>query len=452
MIYFGANDGMLHAACATVAGACQTPGQELWAYLPRTEIPLLRYNQQLFEGSVRVVELFADWYGNGAPSFKTVLTFMTGTGTTALGPAVSAAQAPAVYTIDVTDPASPRVLWEYTVPNLGSMRAHELGIGLTLAMGNVTTAGGALHPEVYAETTNGNTLGSAGAGVTLMALDGVTGAELWGAPFGFDYINGIHGDGTGSGSAMIPPVPSPASPVARSGSTSSSTTPSTTSCSPTSTATCGNSIRSTAPTTTAAANRCSRRASTATRSVRRRVSTRSRGTSTPRSAPAATPTSSIPARHALASANAGQFAFAVDLDAGSGGLSELSASTTFGLPDVVVLNTFGAGVKVFAQITIVGSQLFVTADSGDVNSQGYGAGANEGQLATVNMNTTGTVASSTIVSIAGGASAVGASATQVISSTANKIEVIGAPTSTNGSPIDGDSSLKPTRLLFLRTE
>ncbi|HYU16861.1 MAG TPA: hypothetical protein VEL05_12335, partial [Candidatus Acidoferrum sp.] len=45
MIYVGALDGMLHAICAQVQGPCAALGQELWAFIPRTQLGALRLNE-----------------------------------------------------------------------------------------------------------------------------------------------------------------------------------------------------------------------------------------------------------------------------------------------------------------------------------------------------------------------------------------------------------------------
>ena len=85
MAYFGATDGMLHAVCVSVGGNCDVIGRELWAYLPRTELGLVRYNKARIDGSPRVMDVFGDFTGTGAAKrWRTVLVFQTGTGDTTL--------------------------------------------------------------------------------------------------------------------------------------------------------------------------------------------------------------------------------------------------------------------------------------------------------------------------------------------------------------------------------
>ncbi|TMQ15601.1 MAG: hypothetical protein E6J90_25230 [Deltaproteobacteria bacterium] len=179
--YFGAADGMLHAVCASTgsssAGSASTPcprlGTELWAFLPRVQLPLIRTNTARVDGSPRVVDVFGDFTGNpatGARSWHTILTFQTGF-------AVNAS--PAAYAIDVTDPASPVVLWEYTPPRTPG--ALDFGAGLTVTAGP-TLINAQLGNLAILQTANG---GTGGAGVVATALSQETGAKIW--QFGYAY-------------------------------------------------------------------------------------------------------------------------------------------------------------------------------------------------------------------------------------------------------------------------
>ena len=100
-VYVGANDGLLHAFDGT-------NGIQRWAYLPRilqSEVWRLvdpAYAHRYFvDGQLTV----ADAYWGG--SWKTVLVAAMGAG------------AKAIVAINVTDPSSPQVLWEFTHPDLG---------------------------------------------------------------------------------------------------------------------------------------------------------------------------------------------------------------------------------------------------------------------------------------------------------------------------------------------
>ncbi len=168
MIYVGALDGMLHAICAEDKGACDQIGRELWAYIPKTQLGRLAQNTGRIDGSPKVADFYIDTTGGSAPSWHTILTFQTGSGSV-LGQATS----PAVITMDVSDPANPQVLWERVVPQ--TRVDVNLGTGLGVAMGPVRIAG-VPRALVFAETNNG---GTGSAGIYLAAYDLKDGAVVW---------------------------------------------------------------------------------------------------------------------------------------------------------------------------------------------------------------------------------------------------------------------------------
>jgi hypothetical protein len=182
MVYFGATDGMLHAVCASSGGTtasssniCPSLGTELWAFLPRVQLPLIRTNNERIDGSPRVNDVFGDFTNNpatGAKSWHTILTFQTGfaVGSTA-----------ATYALDITDPANPTLLWEVATPT--SPGSIALGTGLTVAVGPAMIAGQRTNLAVV-ETKNG---GTGGAGVVVTALQQETGSTLWASSFGYLY-------------------------------------------------------------------------------------------------------------------------------------------------------------------------------------------------------------------------------------------------------------------------
>lgn len=168
MIYVGATDGMLHALCGEVKGACTMVGRELWAYIPRTELGLLRFNTQVIDGSPKVADVFFDHDGDGRRSWRTVLTFQSGTGTSSV-----ATIAPSVTALDITSPDDPTILWERTTP--ATRGTIEQGVGLNLAMGPVRLSGQTRN-LTFAQTNNG---GTGSAGFWLGAIDTENGAIVW---------------------------------------------------------------------------------------------------------------------------------------------------------------------------------------------------------------------------------------------------------------------------------
>ncbi|MFK4703858.1 type IV pilus assembly protein PilY1 [Roseateles asaccharophilus] len=103
MVYVGANDGMLHAFNADT-------GEEVWAYVPTAVLPNLykladkdyAIKHQYFVDAtplVQDVKVGTEW--------RTILVGGLGAG------------GRAYYALDITDPAAPKAMWEFTNDNLG---------------------------------------------------------------------------------------------------------------------------------------------------------------------------------------------------------------------------------------------------------------------------------------------------------------------------------------------
>jgi hypothetical protein len=166
--YVGGLDGMLHAICIDIVGACRTRGQELWAFVPRVLLGRLRISDGRFDGSPKVADVFGDFSGGGRRTWRTILTFQIGSGQPGLAGFV-----PGVYALDVTDPAAPTILWEVVPPS--TRGANELGVGAGLAMAPVRTTTG-FHNYTFVVTNNG---GTGGSGVHVEAIATETGAVGW---------------------------------------------------------------------------------------------------------------------------------------------------------------------------------------------------------------------------------------------------------------------------------
>ncbi|MEJ7601741.1 MAG: hypothetical protein WKG01_27825 [Kofleriaceae bacterium] len=116
-----------------------------------------------------MMDLFGDFSvsSTGTRSFRTILTFQTGFS--------SEVAKPAAYAFDVTDPASPVLLWERTTPSAPGV--YDLGAGLRTMVGrSIVGTSGTLSNVVVLQTNNG---GSGTAGVVATALQVETGARLW---------------------------------------------------------------------------------------------------------------------------------------------------------------------------------------------------------------------------------------------------------------------------------
>ncbi len=106
VVYVAANDGMLHAFSAAAADG----GSELWAYVPNAVMPKLykladagyaSRHQYLVDGAPVMGDIKV------GDNWKTILVGGLGGG------------GRSYYALDITDPADPKPLWEFTDANLG---------------------------------------------------------------------------------------------------------------------------------------------------------------------------------------------------------------------------------------------------------------------------------------------------------------------------------------------
>ncbi|HEX5311426.1 pilus assembly protein [Aquabacterium sp.] len=106
MVYVAANDGMLHAFVATGDNG----GTEAWAYIPTAVMSNL---YKLADSSYGTKH---QYYVDGAPIIGDVK--INGAWRTILVGGLNKGGS-AYYALDITDPASPSLLWEFTDANLG---------------------------------------------------------------------------------------------------------------------------------------------------------------------------------------------------------------------------------------------------------------------------------------------------------------------------------------------
>ncbi|MDB5772916.1 MAG: pilY1 [Burkholderia sp.] len=118
MVYVAANDGMLHAFDATIDQT--TSGREKWAYIPPMVMPNLHKLADMNYANNH------QYFVDGAPTIGDVCPSMPGAVCTAsqwktilVGGLNGGGKG--YYAMDVTDPASPKALWNYTVANDADM-------------------------------------------------------------------------------------------------------------------------------------------------------------------------------------------------------------------------------------------------------------------------------------------------------------------------------------------
>lgn len=427
--YFGATDGMIHAVCASTGGTtesgsniCPSVGTELWAFMPRVQLPLVRVNKTRVDGSVRVVDAFGDFNSpaTGTRSFRTILTFQTGYADTTYG-----AEA-AVYALDVTDPADPVVLWEYTKPS--SPGSTELGVGLALSVGP-TLVDGKPTNLVVAQTSNG---GTGGSGVVATALSLETGTRAW--QFGHVYpspARGVSADG-------VPPtsgIPGGAVGVdlTRLGYTTDIVMGDL----------YGNLWRLDAATGTSR---------TGTGVPLFRFSTNKH------------PIGVVPAiygdgsgaqyavfttggyAHPVSTAWSAGTQKLISIDVQAAGPYPIAETSTAKL---AVVEDLGSGERGFAQVLVIGTELFVTTDNTDINSSSFGTGGDTGHVLNYDL----AEATSSTVVVRGGAGSLAHDGTTLFSSSSDHQQQLSSNAqSTTGTSVDSQLVAKLGRMLWLRTQ
>ncbi|MEY2690237.1 MAG: hypothetical protein RL375_4437 [Pseudomonadota bacterium] len=156
VVYVGSNDGMLHAF-KVAEGADATAGDELWAFVPTTVIPdLWRLADSDYDNNHRY---YVDATANVGDVFdgtnwRTILVSGMGAG------------GRSYFALDITNPTSPSLLWEFTDTNLG------------MSFGNPVITKNKNHTWVVAFSSGYNNV-SPGDGVgRLYIRNAVTGAEV----------------------------------------------------------------------------------------------------------------------------------------------------------------------------------------------------------------------------------------------------------------------------------
>ncbi|HEY7957908.1 MAG TPA: hypothetical protein VII38_21545 [Polyangia bacterium] len=184
--YVGALDGMLHAILVSGTVSGKSPGDELWAFIPPSQLQKVVGQSAGVDGSPQVGDAFVDT-GSGTRSWHTLLAIPDGSyggGT--------------LDVLDITDPTNPKFLWEASDSVTVNGKTFVLGRAQGAAMAPIMTSGGV--GFAYFVATD-NTNGSAGNAFNLYALDAASGAVLW--RFNHIYANdALHNDVPGMVAAL----------------------------------------------------------------------------------------------------------------------------------------------------------------------------------------------------------------------------------------------------------
>ncbi len=130
MVYVGANDGMLHAFYAadgimssttghtvSTGGVTVTGGQEAWAFIPTAVIPNLYH---LADKSYSSQHQF---YADGSPVTADICVSNCTTAASAVWKTILVGGlnggGSSYYALDITNPAQPKALWQFTDANMG---------------------------------------------------------------------------------------------------------------------------------------------------------------------------------------------------------------------------------------------------------------------------------------------------------------------------------------------
>ncbi len=411
MIYVGASDGMIHAICGDDVSPCDTPGRELWAFMPRNQLAAVKTNTTRIDGSVRVQDMYGDFDGNGK-SYRTIMVFQS---------APSESGVNAVYALDVTFPNDPKVLWEHTTS----------GNGLSVTMGKISS--GKL--AAFVATNTGTTT----AGIEVRAIDLETGTLIptWTAPFTYTYpaARTVSRDVPASG------IPGGAVAVDLNNSGIVSDVVFTT--------LYGQIFRINALDGTNPNG--SNPVFQFTQDLKPFGATPALFASGRVYAIAASGgyldydtdteplwTSSSTMQQAIA--------VAIDADATTGPLTELTTPNANGLKFSYDLT---AGQIGYSQAQVIGDQIFLTTDSTDVNATTYGTGGSTGKLHRIDL----AGGNATVVAIMGGAASVGRSGTTTYAASGDGAQTtsLSAASSEPTEGVNTGAQSKVTRRLWLRT-
>jgi type IV pilus assembly protein PilY1 len=168
-VYVGANDGFLHAFDGNT-------GAEAWAYVPRFLMP----NMPILAD--RTYSATHTYFVEGSPEVNDVFDSVSGTWKTILVGGASGGGR-GYYALDVTDPTSPKALWEWCADaNQCDPTTADVDIGLTY--GNPIFGKRAIDGRwvvIFTSGLNNNVTigGSTGSGQgAFWVVDAITGAKL----------------------------------------------------------------------------------------------------------------------------------------------------------------------------------------------------------------------------------------------------------------------------------
>ena len=187
VVYVGGNDGMLHA----FSGARADMGAELWAFVPTVVMPKMGRQANTYYGN------YHQYYVDGSPIYGDI---KTGGNWKSIVVGGFNAGGKGYYALDVTNPTSPTLLWEFTMGVLSNAAtdSKDPDLGLTYGDPIITKRADGTWVVVFASGYNNTGNGylyvlNANTGVQLAKIPtyttGTTPAGTLGTPSGLAKIN-----------------------------------------------------------------------------------------------------------------------------------------------------------------------------------------------------------------------------------------------------------------------
>jgi hypothetical protein len=167
--YVGALDGMLHgiliSGSATVNGNSLTAGDEVFAFIPPSQLANTVAQSGGVDGSPSVGDAFVDTGDGKGRTWHTLMAVPDGhfSGGT-------------IDVLDITDPTRPSFVWEASDSVTSAGKTYVMAQASGAAISPIMTASGLRYAFFFA--TN-NTGGSAGNAFNVYAVDAGTGSVIW---------------------------------------------------------------------------------------------------------------------------------------------------------------------------------------------------------------------------------------------------------------------------------
>ena len=200
VVFSAANDGMLHAFAASTVTGGTAAGSELWAFIPTAVMPDL---YRLADTDYATKHHF---FVDGTP---TVGDIKVGTAWKTILVGGLNAGGKSYYALDVTDPLTPKLLWEFTDANMGLTYGNPIitkrtdGTWVVVVSSGYNNTSGDGNGRLY--VLNGNTgaqVSDIASGLPTM-VSATTPAGTSGSPSGLGKVNAWIDDSTNNTSTRF---------------------------------------------------------------------------------------------------------------------------------------------------------------------------------------------------------------------------------------------------------